>query len=317
VNAIKNYQLGIDKSTLNGMDKAICQIKLGDIYFTMRDYVKAQPCFSGALAGIQKEYRDYERVSKLSAILDELVVHVEAVYLQDSLQALAKLPEAERLAIIDKKIEEVKKEEEEAKALAEKEAYLAEQEAKGTGIDRPGTETNAVVLPNASDSIGGDLSAVAADDPHTREYYLQQLPFTQEDIDASNIIIIDGLYNMAMIYKDKLEDIPLSVEAFENLERRFPDNEHRLESYYQVYLMALKTGNTVLATEYKNKLMNAFPESDYAVAVADPNYEYNIRMMDVVQDSIYQATYDRYLESDTAYVRKSFRYVYKKYPHLV
>ena len=124
VNAIKNYQLGIDKSTLNGMDKAICQIKLGDIYFTMRDYVKAQPCFSGALAGIQKEYRDYERVSKLSAILDELVVHVEAVHLQDSLQALAKLPEAERLAIIDKKIEEVKKEEEEAKALAEKEAYL-------------------------------------------------------------------------------------------------------------------------------------------------------------------------------------------------
>ena len=104
VNAIKNYQLGIDKSTLNGMDKAICQIKLGDIYFTMRDYVKAQPCFSGALAGIQKEYRDYERVSKLSAILDELVVHVEAVYLQDSLQALAKLPEAERLAIIDKKM---------------------------------------------------------------------------------------------------------------------------------------------------------------------------------------------------------------------
>ena len=67
-------------------------------------------------------------------------MHVEAVHLQDSLQALAKLPEAERLAIIDKKIEEVKKEEEEAKALAEKEAYLAEQEAKGTGIDRPGTE---------------------------------------------------------------------------------------------------------------------------------------------------------------------------------
>ena len=105
--------------------------------------------------------------------------------------------------------------------------------------------------PLPTDSIGGDLPAVAADDPHTREYYLQQLPFTQEDIDASNIIIIDGLYNMAMIYKDKLEDIPLSVEAFENLERRFPDNEHRLESYYQVYLMALKTGNTALATEYR------------------------------------------------------------------
>ena len=115
----------------------------------MRDYVKAQPCFSGALAGIQKEYRDYERVSKLSAILDELVVHVEAVHLaRQFASSWLNYRKRSGLAIIDKKIEEVKKEEEEAKALAEKEAYLAEQEAKGTGIDRPGTETNAVVLPN-------------------------------------------------------------------------------------------------------------------------------------------------------------------------
>lgn len=382
LNAIKNYQLGIDKSTQNGMDKAICQIKLGDIYFTQRDYVKAQPCFSGALAGIKKEYKDYPRVSKLSAVLDELVVHVEAVQLQDSLQALAKLPEAERLAIIDKKIEEVKKEEEEAKALAEKEAYLAEQEAKGSGINRPGTETNTVQMPTTggasfyfynpqtvaqgktqfqrkwgrrtlednwrrrkkelstfdepnmeeaqnggepqvgadgqplpTDSIaGGDLPAVAADDPHTREYYLQQLPFTEEDVAASNVIIEDGLYNMAMIYKDKLEDLSLSIEGFETLERRFPENTHRLESYYQIYLMALRLQDEALAAAYKTKLINAFPESDYAVAVADPNYEYNIRMMDRVQDSLYQQTYARYLESDTATVRNSFKLVSEKYP---
>ena len=115
-NAIENYKLGIEKSTQNGMDKAICQIQLGDIYFTMRDYVHAQPCFSGALAGIKKEYKDYKRVAKLSAVLDELVVHVEAVHLQDSIQALAKMPEEERLAVIDKKIEQVIKEEEQAKA---------------------------------------------------------------------------------------------------------------------------------------------------------------------------------------------------------
>lgn len=384
VNAIKNYQLGIEKSTQNGMDKAICQIKLGDLYFQMRDYIKAQPCFSGALAGIQKEYKDYPRVAKLSSVLDELVVHVEAVHLQDSLQVLAKMPESERLAVIDKIIENVKKEEEEAKALAEKEAFLADQEAKGTGIDRPGTETNTVTLPSATggatfyfynpptvaqgktqfqrkwgrrplednwrrrkkelstfnetmpeddmaatdpplpageegealltDSLGGELSPVAADDPKNREYYLQQLPMTPEDVDASNIIIVDGLYNMAMIYKDKLEDIPLSVEAFENLDRRFPDNTHRLECYYQIYLMALRTGNTTLAAEYKTKLIQAFPESDYAVAIADPNYEYNIRMMDSVQDSIYENTYNRYLAGDTTTVRRNYQDVSAKYP---
>lgn len=383
-NAIANYALGIEKSTLNGMDKAICQIKLGDLYFKMHDYVKAQPCFSGAVAGIQKEYKDYERVAKLSAVLDELVVHVEAVHLQDSLQTLAKMPEAERLAVIDKIIEQVKKDEEEAKALAEKEAYLADQEAKGSGINRPGTESKAVNMPTVpggssfyfynpqtvaqgktqfqrkwgrralednwrrrkktlstfnenmgedeiaaadstqilgpdgnpmpADSLDADLPAVAADDPKTRDFYLQQLPTTPEDVDASNVIIVDGLYNMAMIYKDKLEDLSLSIEGFETLERRFPDNEHRLESYYQVYLMALRTGNTALAAEYKTKLMSAFPESDYAVAIADPNYEYNIRVMDQVQDSLYQKTYDRYLASDTSVVRRNFREISTKYP---
>ena len=381
LNAIKNYELGVEKSTQNGLDKAICQIKLGDLYFQQRNYVKAQPNFSGALAGIQKEYKDYERVSKLSAVLDELVVHVEAVHLQDSLQTLAKMPEAERLAVIDKIIEQVKKEEEEAKKLAEKEAYLAEQEAKGTGIDRPGTETGGIVLPTAgggsgfyfynpqtvaqgktafqrkwgrrtledhwrrrkkemstfnenteeqtqqavegenvaqadqaAESLESGLEPVATDDPKTREYYIQQLPMTPEDVEASNLIIEDGLYNMAMIYKDKLEDIPLAIEAFEELERRFPQTKYLLESYYQVYLMALRAGNETVATTYKNKLMTAFPESDYTVAISDPNYAYNIRMMDVVQDSIYQQTYSSYLAEDTTAVRRNYRYVSEKYP---
>ena len=382
-NAITYYQLGIDSSKQNGMDKALCQIKLGDLYFQMRDYIHAQPCFSGALAGIQKEYKDYPRVSKLSAVLDELVVHAEAVHQQDSLQALAKMPEAERLAVIDKAIADLIKQEEEEKKQAEKEAYLADQEAKGTGIDRPGTETNAIVLPTGSngstfyfynpqtvaqgktqfqkkwgrrtlednwrrkkkelttfndpadtemadaatetdvgaegqalptDSLESGMDPVAADDPHQREYYLQQLPFTQEDIDASNVIIIDGLYNMAMIYKDKLEDLSLAVEGFEELERRFPENEHLLESYYQVYLIALRTHDEALAAAYKQKLIDKFAYSDYAVAIADPNYEYNIRMMDAVQDSIYEQTYTAYLADDTTLVRRNYQQVSEKYP---
>ena len=117
-----------------------------------------------------------------------------------------------------------------------------------------------------------------------------------------------------MIYKDKLEDLPLSIEAFEELERRFPDNSHRLDSYYQVYLMALRTGNTALASEYKTKMINAFPNEDYTIAISDPNYEYNIRRMDSVQDSIYEATYNSYLASDTVSVRRNFRDVSAKYP---
>lgn len=377
-NAVVNYHKGVELSTRNGIEKALCEIKLGDIYFTQGEYVKAQPCFSGALASLQKEYKDYKRVAKLSEVLDELVVHVEAVHLQDSLQTLARMPESERLAVIDAIIAQVEKEEQEAKELAEKEAYLAEAEAMGTGLDgRPGTELNipTIMGPDGSsfyfystqvvaqgktqfqrkwgrrtleddwrrrkkemstfmeqaeevaegevevDSItggeilpDGEFPEELTDDPKTREFYLQQIPFSPEDIEASNLIIMDGLYHMAMIYKDKLENFRLAVEAFETLERRFPNHEFRLESYYQIYLMALRMKDMELANHYKTKLTNAFPESDYAIAIADPNYEYNIRMMDTVQDSIYQETYQRYLTEDIATVRNNYKVVSEKYP---
>lgn len=379
-NAIDNYRLGIEKSTQNGLDKAICQIRLGDIYFQQQDYIHAQPCFSGALAGIGKEFKDYERVSELSAVLDELVVYAEAVHLQDSLQYVAKMPEKERLARIDSVIEAVIKQEKEAEELAKKEAYLAEQESKGSALQAPAA--NPATLPMASSdgsfyfynpqliaqgktqfqnkwgrrtlednwrrrkkqmSTFDDSGAFTADsplavdsqaagsepllpdsalavldslasDPHQREYYLRQLPLMEEDIEASNLIIIDGLFNMAMIYKDKLQDLPLSIRAFDELERRFPDHKYRLDSYFNQFLMALQMKDHALAEQYKNRLIRAFPESDYAVAIADPNYEQNMRNMDSAQNSIYEQTYNSYLSGDTTKVRTLYKNFSEQYP---
>jgi tetratricopeptide (TPR) repeat protein len=383
--AIENYTLGVEKSTLNGLDQAICQIRLGDIYFSQKDYVHAQPCYSGALAGLQKEYADYERIARLSAVLDELVVHVEAIHLQDSLQVLAQLPEPERLAAIDKIIEEVKKREEEEAEEAKKAQYLADQEARGSNINRPNMPGNMAPPPTPGGAAGGGSSfyfynaqTVAqgkaqfqnkwgkrlledhwrrrnktmqlmnpqgqeeettaqqfdpdgnpilastdslqqamdslASDPKSREYYLQQIPLSEEDLEASNLIIADGLFNMGMIYKDKLEDRFLALDAFEELERRFPDNTYRMDYYFQIYLMALRYQDLELGERYKSRLIDTFPESDYAIALSDPNYEYNIRMMAQVQDSLYEAAYTRYLEGDTLSVRRSYQAFAQTYP---
>ena len=381
--AIQQYKLGIEKSVQMGMDKAICQIRLGDLYFQQRDYIHAQPCFSGALAGIDKNYKDYKRVAHLSAILDELVVHAEAVHLQDSLQFVAKMPEKERLARIDSLIAEVKQKEKEEAEASEQAQYLAEQEAQGNGIQQPTTKAPTMVttpsiggasfyfynaqtvtlgkqqfqrkwgrrvlednwrrrkkkmstfdftggnatgntteqtaaqtadLAQNSDSLATDLPADLSDDPHQRPYYLQQLPFTAEEVAASNVIIIDALYHMAMIYKDKLEDLPLAIKAFEELEKRFPGHEHLLESEYQVYLMTCYRKDEILANKYKQKIITDFPESAYAKAIINPNYLYNVQHIDAIQDSIYQLTYRHYLASDTTYVRQQCDQVSTNYP---
>jgi tetratricopeptide (TPR) repeat protein len=376
--ALESYEKGVEKSTQNGMDKAILQIRLGDIYFGMRNYIKAQPCFSGAAGIIKKEYRDYARVSALSAVLDELVVHAEAIHLQDSLQELARMPEADRLALIDKKIEQVIKEEKEAQKQAEKDAFLAERESMGTGIERPGMEVanaampttgaggfyfynpqtvsqgkaqfqrkwgrrtleddwrrrnkklstfednNTSADPNAplaqgdaaltSDSLSTADADSVANDPKSREYYLQQIPSTEEELDASNTIIIDGMYNIGMIYKDKLDDMPLSIESFEALEKRFPENEHIPDCFYQIYLMALRMKDAALAEQYKTKMQGAFPDDDRTIAISDPDYEHNIRSMDSIQTAVYNATYAAYLEEDTSTVHTNYNDISTKYP---
>ncbi|MDR2385299.1 MAG: hypothetical protein LBD80_06540 [Tannerella sp.] len=381
VKAIECYKEAIEKSVQNGMDKAICQIRLGDIYFTQKDYINAQPCFSGAMAGIQKEYKDYKRVAKLSETLDELAFHYEAVYLQDSLQKLARMSEKERLEVIDIIIAQVIEDERKALEEVEKEKYLADQASMGSSLNQGNTKNMPSMLAaggsdnsfyfynqqivaqgrtqfqnkwgkrpltddwrrrnkkvallqtdenqenssnisddNFSDTSEtlGDTSSVSLDslsqDPKSREYYLQQIPVSEEDMEASNTIVANGMYNMGMIYKDKLENMDLSVETFEELEKRFPENEYRLDYYYQIYLMALRYKDAELAERYKNKLIAEFPDSEHATAVADPDYEYNMRMMDVIQNSIYEKTYKSYLAEDTASVRYNYMFFSNKYP---
>ncbi|MEI7504468.1 MAG: tetratricopeptide repeat protein, partial [Paludibacter sp.] len=48
VHAIENYKLSIEKSTRKGIDKAVTLITLGDLYYTKRKYVLAQPCYEEA-----------------------------------------------------------------------------------------------------------------------------------------------------------------------------------------------------------------------------------------------------------------------------
>ncbi|MDR1370312.1 MAG: tetratricopeptide repeat protein [Dysgonamonadaceae bacterium] len=383
VKAVENYELGVEESVGNGLEKAFCQIRLGDIYFEQREYVKAQPNYSEALPQLKKEDKNYDRVSRRSEALDELIIHYEAVQLQDSLQEFAKLPESERLAIVTKMIEELKKKEAEEKKEAERAEFYAEQEARqieqraGSVVGQPaGLTTASLQAPGQGETFyfysqqavaagkatfqqkwgkrileddwrrrnkanpmssqfeetarqAADSTTLATDslavaetdsvapivtDPFDPQYYLQNIPLTEKDVEASNLIIIDGLYNMGLIYKDKLEDYGLSIESFEELNTRFPENENKLMAYYNLYLIYLKMNDTQMAELFKSKIREDFPESDFAIAMADPDYEYNIRMMDMLQDSIYQETYSGYLKGKVPDIRKNYELANKKYP---
>lgn len=114
--AIDYYKTGIRKSTRSGPEKGVVWLRLGQLYWDKEKFAEAKDCYSGALGLFDKEHENYKEIDERSKILDELYPHAWAVELQDSLQELARMDSTERMAVIKRIIEDVKKQEKEEAA---------------------------------------------------------------------------------------------------------------------------------------------------------------------------------------------------------
>ena len=134
--AINNFNLSIKKSTRKGSDKAVTLITLGDLYYSKRNYVKAQPCYDEAGKIITNENEDYARVTRLGEMLGELVTQNDIVVLQDSLQRLSAMTESQRLQVINKLIDKLNADEKAAaeQAIKDKQNALADAENSFTNL---------------------------------------------------------------------------------------------------------------------------------------------------------------------------------------
>ena len=373
--ALKNYALAVEKSTRNGIDKALAQLARGNIYFQQGEYVKAQPCYAEAVPQLPETYPDYKTLKLRSDVLDELATYAGNVHLQDSLLTLSKMTPEQQLEVVNKIIKELKEKEKREAADAKREKYLSEQEGKETGIkkDDAASQTfttnsdkswyfyNAMTKnqgktefqrrwgarkneddwrrrdkstfslydePEDNDSIPsgeglpGNSTQNAPDakqlekesDPHEPEYYLKQIPKTEEEIKTCNDIIQEGLYNMGVILKDKLEDFTAARKEFNRLLDRYPDNTYRLDVYYNMYLMAVRENNKAEADKWRRMIIENFPDSPYGKAMEDPNYFDNLRRMNQVQEEIYDRAYNAYLNNQHSTVHQLTAEMERDYP---
>ncbi len=145
------------------------------------------------------------------------------------------------------------------------------------------------------DSIaGGDSTFLVSNDPHTREYYLKNIPFTEEQLAVSDSLIEEAFYNLGFIYKDKLIDSPKAIESFETLLERFPMNKNQLQVYYQLFRLYTNDENFEKAEIYKNLIIEQYPESDYAKLLLDPDYYKEIEARQNLAQTLYNETYEHY-----------------------
>ena len=352
--AIAAYEKGNTQSTRNGIEKGVLLLRLGDIYWTMERFSDAGRCYGEAIGLLDKERDDYKQLSQRSKVLDELVPYTEAIHLQDSLQALAKMPEAERNAAIDRVIEALKKKEKaerDAQAETNAEQQQAAQGGNTNTQNKPNNTQNnttskqglwyfynpmavsqgkeafqkqwgkrenvddwqrvnktVVAMDNGemelTDEQRDSIAALEAqedsvknslkdpkNDPHKREYYMEQIPFTEDKVAESNNIIKDGLFNAGVIFKDKLDNLLLSEKHLRRLTDSFPEYEKNDEAFYHLYLLYSRRNDKERATQFLDKLKTDYPESQWTVLLSDPYYEENARIGVHLEDSLYAATY--------------------------
>ena len=383
------WEKGVKDATKNVPDKAMLLLKLSNLYWEMEKYIDAARTYKACVGILDKEHEEYKETERRSKILTELEPHLSAVKLQDSLQALAKMPEAEYLAAIDRVIEQLKKEEKEAEKKAAQNGTNANGQKPAANGQQP--QNNKSIAANTGtggnqqqgpwyfynpttmkrgieefqrrwgqrknedlwrisnkasyaaatgnndmefsqveggddESLYGSLesdSTLSADrakkdslenDPHHREYYLKQIPFTEEQMEASNQILSDGLYNAGILEQEKLENWLLAEETMQRVLSDFPERDGIDNIYYHLFLLYGRLGDSEKADYYKALLLEQFAETKLAVLLANPNYEMIARDGKHVEDSVYAASYAAYQEDKYSEVEKNYQFSTENFP---
>lgn len=125
------------------------------------------------------------------------------------------------------------------------------------------------------------------------EFYLKNLPLNDSLKAISNDKISIALLNAGKAYAERIADPVKATETFESLVTRYPDNELVPEAYYNIYRVN-KDLNNAKAETYRQRLLDKYPSSEFAMILSDPSY-YEKKLADLkMSETLYQEAYGAY-----------------------
>lgn len=321
--AIELYSKSAAVSVQNDYQKTESYLAVARIYFDRPDYENAQIYYDSAVNFMDNKRRDYDEIYKKSSNLNELVKHIKTINHQDSLQRIAAMPDDKRLALIDKIIKELieeekrKLEEEQMKRLA-----LQNQRLNNPRNDQGGSwyfynPTTVSMGESAFKQKWGnrkledhwrrsDKADISADeiadgetpvdstritDNKKREYYLQDLPITDSAIHVSDSLIQNAYYELANVYRIKMENLEESAETYKELMKRFPDFDKKLHVYYNLHKIYESLNDQINSQKYRNLVIKLYPNSLYAQLMTNPEYIKKLQRQEQQAKFFYATTY--------------------------
>ena len=151
-------------------------------------------------------------------------------------------------------------------------------------------------------------------DPTSREYYMRQIPRTDEQIATAKKALVEALYQSGIIYKEQLNDKKHTIATFERIVNEFPKFEKLDEVYYYLYLSCSRWNEKEKAEIYRTALTTGYPQSKYTGIVTADDFFETLETKKHKEDSIYAKAYEHFKKDEFKQVYDCNDYAQKKYP---
>lgn len=335
--AKKYYLLSIQKSTRNAYQKGLSYLKMADLNFKqLHNYLDAKRYYDSAVTTLPKNYPGYEVIVKKNQNLEYLTKRYQIISKEDTLQAIAALPEPDRLAKIEALLNPADQpltseksnpgtipssfyEPGDKKPQPSGTFYFSNVGALSTGYSafkkkwgnrklennwrqsirssaQSTTQEIANNMNNGAETNKGQ-NMVAADKTAEIKAYADALPISPELLARSNQKIIDAYYDIASFYMQELNDPAEAEEVYQQLLKRFPANNHLAAVYYSLFLIS-KQKDEARANDYKNKVLKDYPNSAYAKIILDPSFSLKQTELETAINKQYDELFDQYQKKD-------------------
>jgi len=319
-----NLSRSVFHSINNDRQKGMSYLKLADLHFGETDYIKAQKYYDSCITVIPKSFENYAAIEAKANGLADLVLNYEIVQRQDSLQMIAGLSDKDREKFLKHTLKQIKENEIKEKAEAEARLLAAQKRANqaavnvgsgskwyfynqkrlSNGVNAFRTNWGQIKLEDdwrrsnkesiASFDEEEDEEEVEEEEGLTVDDLRKDLPLSIAAIDSSNIMLIDALYNLGIIYKEQLKETDESISYFSAVIDKKIEHEKVLPAAYQLYLLHKKAGASGKAEGYKSLILKDYPNTDIAKMLLDPNYLEKKAKKDRKSLDEYSSTLDDY-----------------------
>ncbi len=315
----------LENNSGNRAQTAESSLMLADLYFAKAKFIEAKEYYDMALLAMNKSDERYDQVANYSQNLTGIATNLAIIQKQDSLLTFAAKPKSVQRALAIKMLEEkfaaeaIAKAEAEAKNINAKAktstntsigvkstffAYDQSKVKKGKRIfeknwgDRPLRDNwrrSASQSLAAADTESATTEAENSYSEADINSMLEGIPNTEKQKTKANGLIYQAMFDLGVLYRDRLESPKRSLTVLEEMLKRYPDStKNELDAYYYAYLSSGDLSLTTKKKQYYDLILGKYANSKFARVLQDPNYLNELNKKENQVNAYFDETYALY-----------------------